>query len=93
MARFPASEAEAENERIWLIGVGVVVAVAVKVVLGGKMDRFREKDEKREELYVREDEVEERSHDVGRICGLVGEVSESVQEGLVVLKNVDTQLW
>lgn len=93
VARFPASEAEAENERIWLRGVGVVVAVAVKVVLGGRMGRFREKDEKREELYVREDEVEERSHDVGRICGLVGEVSELVQEGLVVLKNVDTQLW
>lgn len=56
----------------------VVVVVAVLVLLGGRMGRLSEKDEKREELYVREDEGEERSHGVGRICGLVGEVSESV---------------
>lgn len=64
VARFPAREAEAEKERIWLRrGVGVVVAVVV--LQDGRIGRSREEEEKREELYAREDEGEQRSHDVG----------------------------
>lgn len=75
VARLPASEAEAEKERNWLksgvTGAVVVVAIAVVVLFNERVGRLGEIDEKRE-LYVRDGEGEDRSHAVGRICGLVG---------------------
>lgn len=50
-------------------------AIAVLVLLHGRTGRVVEIEEKRE-LYVRDGEVEERSHDVVRICGLVWTVSD-----------------
>ncbi|KAF3402274.1 hypothetical protein DPV78_004357 [Talaromyces pinophilus] len=69
--------------------VVAIVVVVVLVLVGGRMGRFgeieeiEEIEEKREELYVRE--VEERSRDVGRICGLGGEISDPVRENTLTI--------
>lgn len=47
------------------------------------MGRLEEIEEKREELYVRDGE--ERSHDVGRICGLVWIVSGPIREDMLTI--------
>lgn len=49
----------------------------------GRFGEIEEIEEKREELYVRE--VEERSRDVGRICGLVGEISDPIRENMLTI--------
>lgn len=67
-------------------GVVTIVVVVVVLLVGGRMGRFgeiEEIEEKREELYVRE--VEERSRDVGRICGLVGEISDPIRENMLTI--------
>lgn len=46
------------------------------------MGRLEEIVEKREELYVRDGE---RSHDVGRICGLVWIVSGPIREDMLTI--------
>lgn len=74
-------------------GVRGVVAIVVVVVLllDGRTGRFGEIEEKREE-YVRDGEVEERSHDVGRICGLVGKVSDLFREGVLTIYRNKVEL-
>lgn len=63
---------------------GVVAIVVVVIVLAeGRMGRLEEIEEKREELYVRDGE--ERSHDVGRICGLVWIVSGPIREDMLTI--------
>lgn len=56
--------------------------VVVIVLAEGRMGRLEEIVEKREELYVRDGE---RSHDVGRICGLVWIVSGPIREDMLTI--------
>lgn len=60
----------------------VAIVVVVVVLVGGRIGRLRGIEEMREELYVRD--VEERNRDVGRICGLVGEISDPVRENMLI---------